>query len=76
MSVTQTGERAWAVRPEGLLPKASGPEASGSRTVNVLPCFSSLRTVMVPWWASTMAREIVRPRPLPGMTRCVAASVR
>ena len=44
--------------------------------MNVLPCPSSLRTEMVPWWASTMAREMVSPRPLPGITRWVTASVR
>jgi hypothetical protein len=31
---------------------------------------------MVPWWASTMAREMVSPRPLPGIIRRVAASLR
>lgn len=44
--------------------------------MNVLPCFPSLSTVIVPPWASTMAREMVSPRPLPGITRRVAASVR
>lgn len=52
------------------------PNANGRRTLNVLPCSPSLRTSMVPWWASTMAREMVSPSPLPGMTRWVAASVR
>lgn len=44
--------------------------------MNVLPCSPSLRTVIVPRWAWTMAREIVSPRPLPGITRWVAALVR
>ena len=34
-------------------------------TVNVLPCFGLLSTVMSPPWARAKPREIVKPRPVP-----------
>src|SRR6185312_16136866 len=43
----------------------SGPAASGSRTVNVVPTPSSLFTSTVPPWAATRAATIESPSPEP-----------
>ena len=39
--------------------------ASGSRTVKVVPMFSTLSTEMLPSCCSTIMREIARPMPVP-----------
>src|SRR5947209_327780 len=60
---------------EDLHAGCDAPSESGRRTVKRQP-LPSLRTEMVPWWASTSPRATARPRPAPALPGVRAASPR
>ena len=57
------------------VPMLSARGTFGNRTVNTVEP-GSLATVIVPWWAVTMALAIERPRPVPPVCRAREASAR
>ena len=61
------GPRPAATRSGRQAAGTSGGSASGSRTSKVVPLPSSLVTVMLPPWASTIVLVIESPSPTPGI---------